>query len=82
MLAYTGAQEGRRVEEVGGVEAAGDVAEEGRRRQRQGRRGHGLVPRRPAGRRIRGSSQHVREARARERERAGPRARRRCFDAP
>jgi hypothetical protein len=80
--AYTGAEEGRRVEEVGGVEAAGDVTEKRRWRQGQGRRGHGLVPRHPTGR-VRGSSQHVREARARarERERAGPRVRR-CFDAP
>ena len=82
--AYTGGEEGRRVEEVGGVQAAGDV-EEGRgrhrrRRQRQGRRGHRLVPRRPAGR-GRGAPQHDREVRARERERSGPRVRRR-LDAP
>jgi hypothetical protein len=82
--AYTGGEEGRRVEEVGGVQAAGDVEEgrrrQRRRRQRQGRRGHGLVPRRPGGR-GRGAPQHVREARARERERSGPRVRRR-LDAP
>jgi hypothetical protein len=82
--AYTGGQEDRRVEEVGGIEFAGDV-EEGRRghrsrRQRQGRRRHGLVPRRPA-RRGGAGSDHVREARARERERAGHRVRGR-LDAP
>lgn len=83
-FAYTGGQENGRVEEIGEVHAGGHV-EVGRRRhergrERQGRRGHGLVA---SGRAAaaRGSPQDVREARIREGEGPRPRIGRR-LDAP